>query len=405
VKGPAVKGLFSQGAFASFGPHGLDAERRAPELIRIAARGAKRLKARLRETCPRRPGVYGMLDARGELIYLGKAKSLRARLLSYFCPNSRDPKAGRVLEQTRALVWEYTPSEFAALLRELELIRHWRPRFNVQGQPGRRRPVYVCLGRQPAPYLFLSARPPAGVLASFGPVPRGRRSREAVRWLNDWFRLRDCPHPQEMVFADQAELFPIVRTAGCLRYEIGTCLGPCLAACSRVDYLQRAYGACAFLVGNEDAPLGDLAGSMAEAAAAQAYERAAVLRDKLDTLRWLREVLNRTRLAREQPAFFYPVAGYESEDIWYLIRGGRAVAATPVQQPRRVLALARAACRAGGQAGEPSASWDFCPADPGDADSILLVASWFRRHPEERERTLDPSAFLSACGSSARLQR
>src|SRR5262249_32652426 len=159
-----------------------------------------------------------------------------ARLLSYFRPNSRDPKAGRILDQTRVLVWETAPSEFAALLRELELIRRWQPRFNVQGQPRRRRRVYVCLGRRPAPYAFLAPRPASTVLAGFGPVPSGERAREAVRRVNDWYGLRDCPQAQEMVFAEQKELFPVLRAAGCLRHEIGTCLGPCAAACTQAAY-------------------------------------------------------------------------------------------------------------------------------------------------------------------------
>src|SRR5205823_6722999 len=140
-------------------------------------------------------------DAAGELVYVGKAKSLRSRLLSYFRPNSRDPKAGRILEVTRLIAWEPAADEFAALLRELELIRRWQPRFNVQGQPRRWRRAYVCVGRRPAPYVFLAGRPPATAFALFGPVPAGRQAREGVRRVNDWFRLRDCPQAQAMVFA------------------------------------------------------------------------------------------------------------------------------------------------------------------------------------------------------------
>src|SRR5262249_58323780 len=126
-------------------------------------------------------GVEGTLAPTGELIHAGTAKSPRARLLSYFRRNSRDPKAGRILGQTRALVWEEAPSEFAALLRELELIRRWRPRFNVQGQPRRHRHTYVCLGRRPAPYAFLTPRPPAGAPPRSGPRPPGARAPGAPR--------------------------------------------------------------------------------------------------------------------------------------------------------------------------------------------------------------------------------
>ena len=160
-----MDGLFSCGRFTGFGPNRFDPWLHANAVHQVEGGRPSTLRARLRELCPRRPGVYAMIDAHGTLIYLGKAKALRPRLLSYFRARSRDPKAGRILRETRAITWEHAPSEFAALLRELELIRVWRPRFNVRGQPHRRRRAYVCLGRPPAPYVFLSRRPPAGVSA------------------------------------------------------------------------------------------------------------------------------------------------------------------------------------------------------------------------------------------------
>ena len=228
----------------------------APPLEAIHGHRPSRLREKVRKRCPRKPGVYGMVDASGELIYVGKAKCLRSRLLSYFRPNSRDPKAGRIIENTFVIAWELATSEFAALLRELELIRRWQPRFNVQGQPRRRQRIYVCVGRKPAPYLFTAARPPRTARHIFGPVPAGDKVREAVRRVNDWFRLRDCPQAQEMLFADQSELFPLERTPGCIRHEIGQCLGPCAAACSRGAYTDAVGSALAFLEGHDAAPLG-----------------------------------------------------------------------------------------------------------------------------------------------------
>ena len=122
-----------------------------------------------------------MVDGTGRLIYVGKAKALRVRLLSYFRSKSRDPKAGRILALTRSLVWEPCHHELAALIRELELIRRWRPHFNVKDKPTRQRPTYICVGRQPAPHLFLSRQAPSGVLASFGPFQAGSRLTDVVR--------------------------------------------------------------------------------------------------------------------------------------------------------------------------------------------------------------------------------
>jgi excinuclease ABC subunit C len=333
-----------------------------------------------------------MVDAGGELIYVGKAKCLRSRLLSYFRPQSRDPKAGRILEATRVLVWEPGTSEFAALLRELELIRRWRPRFNVQGQPRRARRVYVCVGRRPAAYVFLASRPPATGFAIFGPVPAGRSTGEAVRRINDWYRLRDCPQAQEMAFADDQELFPVLRAAGCLRHEIGSCLGPCAGACTRADYAGAVRAAIAFLEGRDTSPLEMLERDMKAASAVLDYERAAVLRDRLEVLRWLSERLAHLRACRLR-SFVYPVTGHDGAQVWYLIRHGRVCAALPAPQEEQARRAAAAVL-------QEVYGKDTPPGPPTleEIDGVLLVASWFGRHKDERLRTLEPTAALEVSG-------
>jgi excinuclease ABC subunit C len=358
-----------------------------------------------------------MVDAHGELIYVGKAKSLRPRMLSYFRPRSREPKAGRILARTVSLLWEYCPSEFAALHRELELIHRWRPRFNVHGQPHRRSLTYVCLGREPAPYAFLAVRPPARVLAQFGPVPAGERARQAVRRLNDWFQLRDCSQSQEMFFTEQAELFPMTRGAGCLRFELGTCLGPCVAACSRSSYRERVQAAAAFLAGTERTPLEILQREMNAASAALAFERAAELRDKRESLNWLSEQLKLLERARVENSFVYPVAGLDGKDLWYLIHGGRTVAVVlPPSQAdcsptsRKILeAVFRAPSPQPGVSSRVvNGDWYRLPLSTQhspltrngpltcqEMDGLFLITSWFRLHPGERQRVLDPTEAMT----------
>jgi excinuclease ABC subunit C len=392
-----VDSLFASRRFTSFGPTGLGVTCDAPVLHRAHARQGKELRAQIRQTCPQHPGVYGMVASDGELLYVGKAKRLRTRLLTYFRPNSRDAKAGRIIARTRTLVWEIHPSEFAALLRELELIRRWRPSANVQGQPGRRRPTFVCLGRPPAPYVFLARRPPSGILVCFGPVPGGRRARAAVRRVNDWFQLRDCPRVQEMVFADQGELFPVSRTAGCLRLEIGTCLGPCAAVCTRRNYEERVRAARAFLAGEDVSALEELKRTMNAASSSLEFERAAALRDKLETLRWLNDRLERLRHARNCHSFIYPVPAEGGEDRWYLIRRGcvRAVLPAPCDRPCSRSAAARIEALF-----SAASAWSE-PTTAEQLDGVLLVASWFHRHPEERARTLRPEEAVAAYQASA----
>jgi excinuclease ABC subunit C len=387
-----VEGLFPRRAFKDFGPNALFASADAPILHRISGSRPAKLRSQVRSACPRLPGVYGMFSALGELIYVGKAKDLRARLLSYFRPRSRDPKAGRIVHQARGLVWEPASSEFAALLRELELIRRWQPRFNVQGQPTRRRRCYVCLSRHPAPYLHLTARPSARAVACYGPVPASRRAQEAIRHLNDLFRLRDCPQSQEMVFADQGELFPVARAAGCIRHEIGTCLGPCAAACSQREYAEQVRRARAFLEGRDSRALNNIERAMAAASQRLDFERAAALRDKLDVLRWLSDRVTFMRRARAAHSFIYTVAGHDSAVVWYLIHHGqvRAAIPAPCDVARKIAAAELIASVY--RKGRPPLR-----AQSDEIDGILLVAGWFRRHPEERRRTIPATQACAAC--------
>jgi excinuclease ABC subunit C len=323
-----------------------------------------------------------MIDAHGELIYVGKAKNLRARLLSYFRPKSREPKASAIVRETRLLAWEVGPSEFAALLRELELIRRWQPRFNVQGQPRRRRRVYVCLGRLPAPYVFLAAKAPATAHAIYGPIPAGEMARAAVRRLNDWYRLRDCPQAQTMRFADQRELFPLAMAPGCLRAEIDSCLAPCAAGCGRDDYAAQVRAARAFLAGTDATPLTTLERDMRAAATATQFERAATLRDRWEALHWLNRHLERLREAMAH-SFAYPVTGHDGMQLWYLIQRGRVVAAMPRPTDRDHTATAFDAASTGGDV-VPG------PLNSAEVDGVLLVAAWFRRNPGEKQRVLTP---------------
>jgi excinuclease ABC subunit C len=229
-------------------------------------------------------------------------------------------------------------------------------------------------------------------VACYGPVPAGRTVREAVRRLNDWYRLRDCPQRQEMVFADQQELFPVLRAAGCIRHEIGTCLGPCAAACTRSAYADQVKAARAFLEGSNLSPLEELERAMADAAAALAFERAAMLRDRLEALRWLRDQLDRLRRAREQHSFVYPVRADDGTELWYLIHQGRVLAAVPAPHDAATKRAAAAAVEAV-YLRRGAALW---PA-AGEVDAVLLVAAWFRKHRAERERTLTPQQALAVC--------
>ena len=169
-EGTSQPQLFPVDAFDGFGPSRFRAAGETIVCRRIRGNRTGRLRDGVRSHAPRTPGVYGMINSRGRLIYVGKAKNLRSRLLSYFRENSRDPKAGKIIQQTRVLVWEQLSDELAALLRELELIQTLRPKFNVIGIPGQRRYHYLCVGQTLAPYVYVTANPTGKELGIYGPL-------------------------------------------------------------------------------------------------------------------------------------------------------------------------------------------------------------------------------------------
>jgi hypothetical protein len=109
------------------------------------------LRAYVRANAEDRPGVYRMLGAGGEVLYVGKSKHVRTRLLSYFRGRYPEDKGARILRDTAHLEWEYAPSEFAALLRELRLIKRFRPRFNVQLKRDEHHWSFIKLTKGPRP--------------------------------------------------------------------------------------------------------------------------------------------------------------------------------------------------------------------------------------------------------------
>ncbi len=386
MDGSAQPRLFPATEFAGFGASLFRPKEEAIVGRRIRASKVTRLLRGVRDHAPRLPGVYGMLNAHGRLVYIGKAKNLRARLLSYFRENSRDPKAGKIIEHTRTLVWEQTGDEFAALLRELELIQRLRPRFNVIGLPGYSRHHYLCIGRPPAPFAFIAKSPTGKEAACYGPLTALYRTKDAVRRLNDWFQLRDCPNTVPMAFADQAELFPLERAPKCLRFELGTCIGPCVGSCTRGEYGGRVRKLRAFLDGRDRALLTGIQQLMDDAASRFEFEKATALRDRLQSIQWLDDRLALLRKARTMNSFIYQLIGADGMERWYVIHRGqvRAVVHAPDcrEAHARVAEMVRAVF-----AGKVSPT---ILAD-GIVDSVLLVVAWFRKNTGEKERLMNCS--------------
>jgi excinuclease ABC subunit C len=343
------------------------------------------MRDRVRAGAADRPGIYRMLSAAGEILYVGKSKRVRSRLLSYFRCAYPEDKGARLLREAESIDWEYEPSEFAALLRELRLIKRFRPRFNVALKRDAHNYAFIKVTRGPAPKLAVvrtAGTDDGGTY--YGPFMGAVRVAEALRELNDALGLRDCALDTPVRFSDQHDLFTLpARTPGCIRYEIGKCLGPCVGGCSVSQYARRIALARAFFDGADDGPIDALTAQMQEASERLEFERAAALRDKVQRLEMLREQFTRLRFAVETLSFVYRVPGYDSDDRVYVIRRGcvRAERTAPrTARDRRALGTLTAEIFA-------SAHRTPLAVPAHDVDELMLVSAWFRKHPDELERT------------------
>lgn len=349
------------------------------------------LRAGVRKQVPRVPGVYGMLDLRGRLIYVGKSKSLRGRLLSYFLPHNEEEKAGRIVQTTQSIVWEPQPSEFAALLREQYLIRQFQPRFNVQGMPKRQRPVFLALGKPPAEMLYVSHLPDSRALACQGPLMGSGRVRRAVEVLNRIFGLRDCSNQTSFSFTDQLSLFDLSPRPGCLRLELQTCLGPCAGACNRARYEQHVHQARAFLAGENEQPIQILQQQMQNAAERMHFEQAARLRDDLKHVEWLSRKLKHFAEARQKFSFVYPVKGVDGRDCWYIVRHGELCAV--LSAPRTKPELKKATRIVNEWLSEQPQVGKSIPSRP---ETVALISGWFRSNRAELKQVFTPDSLTAS---------
>jgi excinuclease ABC subunit C len=359
----------------------LKATRRAPASDADIAR----MRGVVRDGAQDRPGIYRMLSPEGEVVYVGKSKRVRTRLLSYFRCAYPEDKGARILREASTIDWEYVPSEFAALLTELRLIKRLRPRFNVAMKRDARHYAFIKLSRGAAPKLLVvrgAGSEDGGIY--YGPFIGAQRIGDAVRELSDALGLRDCSLDQKMYFADQVDLFGTpTRTPGCIRHEIKKCLGPCIAACTLNAYMGRVAMARAFLDGADDGPIERMRSDMQAASDRMEFERAGSLRDKLHRLEELREQFGRLRFAVETLSFLYTVPGHEGEDRLYLIRRGRVRAEMPTPRTagdrKSVDALVQTVYS------PPERNTSSIPTH--EIDELLLLSSWFRRNPAELDNT------------------
>src|SRR6516165_1447466 len=222
---------------------------------------------------PSAPGVYRMTGAGGEVLYVGKAKNLKKRILAYARPTGHVSRIARMVAATATIEFVTTATETEALLLEANLIKRLRPRFNVLLRDDKSFPyILITRGARPAQILkHRGARNREGDF--FGPFAAVNAVNRTITALERAFLLRSC---SDTVFDS--------RTRPCLLYQIKRCSGPCTSEIAPADYEELVREAKAFLSGRSHAVKEELAQDMDKAAEALDFERAAVLRDRLAAL-------------------------------------------------------------------------------------------------------------------------
>jgi excinuclease ABC subunit C len=222
---------------------------------------------------PQGPGVYRMIGAGGEVLYVGKAKNIRKRVLSYARPTGEVTRIARMVAITASIEFVTTATETQALLLEANLIKRLRPRFNVLLRDDKSFP-YILISKDERPAQILKHRGARSREGDyFGPFAAVNAVNRTITALERAFLIRSC---SDAVFDS--------RTRPCLLYQIKRCSAPCTGEISRAAYDELVREAKEFLSGRSRAVREDLAREMDQAAEALDFERAAVLRDRLAAL-------------------------------------------------------------------------------------------------------------------------
>jgi len=270
------------------------------------------------ETLPIRPGVYMFKDAEGEILYVGKARSLRSRVRSYFREAGPEhPRTARLLERVVDFDILATDSELEALILEANLVKEHKPRYNVNLKDDKRYPYIKVTTNEPFPRLLVVRRMRKDGARYFGPYTNVKAMRQTIKTLGRVFQIRSCnliiPSPTKRTYRV------------CLDYYIKRCPGPCEDKINEANYRLLIDSACLFLEGKEVRLIEELTARMDAAAELMRYEEAAEWRDKL---RAVESVRQKQKVSDEAMV---------DRDILALARSDRTVAAVALQVREGIL--------------------------------------------------------------------
>ena len=276
---------------------------------------------------PRRPGVYRMLNAEHELLYVGKAKSLKDRVSTYFAAGNVNPKVQALVQQIADIEVTVTNSETEALLLEYNLIKAHKPRYNVVLRDDKSLPyIHLCVDHEFARLAFYrGSRSAPG--RYFGPFPNAGAVRDTLNQLQKLFRIRNC---RDSFFAN--------RSRPCLQHQIGRCSAPCVRLITPEAYAQDIDAAVKVLEGRSDEVNAQLQTRMEQAASRLDFERAAQIRDQLAALKRI-QAQQVVTAEGERDIDVFGIVGEPGEYSVsvMLVRGGRNLGTTSYF-PRAALA-------------------------------------------------------------------
>ena len=268
---------------------------------------------------PDGPGSYQFKDAHGRIIYVGKAKNLRARVTSYFVDRStQHPRTAAMVAAAQTVEWIEVRNELEALMLEYNLIKEHRPRFNVRLRDDKSYPfLAVTIADEWPRATVMRGRKRTGT-RYFGPYAHAWAIRDTLDQLVRTFPVRTC---SESKFVQHQRL-----GRPCLLFHIEKCSGPCVGAVEQAPYREHVEGMLRFLEGESDDVETKLRTEMSDASASQDYERAARLRDRLGAIG---RVLERQQMVGESTESF-DVIGIADDDLeasvqHFYVRKGRVV--------------------------------------------------------------------------------
>lgn len=221
-----------------------------------------------------RPGVYQMYDAEGAVLYVGKARNLKNRLASYFRSSGLSVKTRLLVSRIAAIDVTVTETETEALLLEHNLIKEYRPPFNILLRDDKSYPYIFVSDRDTYPRVAFHRGAKKRKGSYYGPFPSAQNVRESMSFLQKTFRVRQC---EDVFFKN--------RSRPCLQYQIERCTAPCVGFVTPEDYARDVRHTQLYLEGKADRVIRDLEKAMETAAANLEFERASEYRDKISALR------------------------------------------------------------------------------------------------------------------------